>query len=191
MTEWKKLGGGVTNLVVAVCLPQVRGFHRLIEESGGEADEHSFVLGFQVYQELLAAGWQLGRRCSGPRVRYDSGENDPNAKDGIWLLTIVVTSMVLYQLNVRYEARVRDDDTWNWWMLREGEVYDLGGVPEPQAEEPRQWAAFRQAVMRKMGPCSDQWQQVLRLRAGPDPVIDPRVEEPEEEPVPGYRPPGE
>ena len=42
-----------------------------------------------------------------------------------------------------------------------------------------------------MGPCSDQWQQVLRLRAGPDPVIDPREEEPEEEPVSGYRPPGE
>ena len=76
-------------------------------------------------------------------------------------------------------------------MLGEGEVYDLGEVPVLQAEEPRQWAAFRQAVMRKMGSCSDRWQQVLRLRAGPDPVIDPREEEPEEEPVPGYRPPGE
>ena len=142
MTQWKKLDGGVTNLVVAVCLPQVRDFHQLITESGGEADEHSFVLGFQVYQELLAAGWQLGRRCSGPRVRNIPGECDPNAKDGTWLQTIVVTSMVLYQLNVRHEARVRDDDTWNWWMLREGEVYDLGGVPAPQAEEARPWAAF-------------------------------------------------
>ena len=57
MTQWKKMDGGVTNLVVAVCLPQVRDFHQLITESGGEADEHSFVLGFQVYQELLAT-WE-------------------------------------------------------------------------------------------------------------------------------------
>ena len=121
MTQWKKLDGGVTNLVVAVCLPQVRDFHQLIEESGGEADEHSYVLRSRCIKSCwkLAAGWQLGRRCSGPRVRYDSGEYDPNAKDGTWLQTIVVTSMVLYQLRVRHEARVRDDDTWNWWMLRE------------------------------------------------------------------------
>ena len=44
-------------------------------------------------------------------------------------------------------------------MVLEGEFYDLGGVPEPQVEEPRQWAAFRQAVvMRKMGASSEQWQ---------------------------------
>ena len=49
--------------------------------SRGEADEISFDVGFQVYQELLAAGWQLGRRCSGPRVRYILGEYDPNAKN--------------------------------------------------------------------------------------------------------------
>ena len=96
--------------------------------------------------------------------------------------------MVLYQLSVRREARARDDDTWNLWMLREGEVYDQGGVPAPQTEEPSQWAAFRQAVMRKMGQGSEQWQQVLRLHVGPDPVIDPREDEPEEEPVPRFQP---
>ena len=53
MTQWKKLDGGVTNLVVAVCLPQVRDFHQLIMESGGEADEHSFVL------KCIKSCWQL------------------------------------------------------------------------------------------------------------------------------------
>ena len=45
--------------------------------------------------------------------------------------------------------------------------------------------------MQKMGPDSEQWQQVLRLCAGPDPTIDPREDEPEEEPVPSFRRAGE
>ena len=118
---------------MAVCLPFVGDFWQLMKESRGEADEISFTLGFQVYQELLAAGLQLGRRCSGPRVTYIPGEYDPNSKNEVWLPTVVASSMVLYQLSLPREARVRVDDTWNWWMLREGEVYDLGGVAAPQA----------------------------------------------------------
>ena len=63
-------------------------------------------------------------------------------KNDTWLQTVVVSSMVLYQLSVRREAQIWDEDTWNWWMLCEGEVYDLGGVPVPQAEELRPWAIF-------------------------------------------------
>ena len=84
-------------------------------------------------------------------MTYIPGEYDLNAKNAVWLKNVAVCTMVLYQLNVRREARIHDDDTWNWWMLREGEVYENGGVPAPQAEEQRAWAAFRQAVMQKMG----------------------------------------
>jgi hypothetical protein len=180
MMTWRTPDGGVTNLITAVCLPFVRDFHQFVELSGGEADEISLVAGFQEYQDLLAAGWQLGRRWS-----------EPKAKTEVWLQSVLISSMVLYELNVRWEARVREDDTWNWWMLRESEVYENGGEPTPQAEEPRAWAAFRQAVMRKMGNGSDQWQVMLRARRGPDEVIDPREDPPEEVPEPGFRPAGE
>ena len=45
--------------------------------------------------------------------------------------------------------------------------------------------------MRKMGIGSDQWQVMLGARRGPDEVIDPREDPPEEVPVPGFRPAGE
>ena len=137
MTQWKTLDGGVTNLIVAVCLSSMRDFRQLIQEGEGEADEISFALGFQEYQQLLAAGWQMGRRCSGPRMTFISGEYDPNAKNEVWLQTAVICRMVLYLLSVRREARFWGEDTCNGWMLREGEVYDLGGVQVPHEEEPR------------------------------------------------------
>ena len=184
MKRWRTMDGGTTNLITAVCLPFLRDFRSLIELSGGEADEITFVGGFQEYAELLAAGWQLERRSSGPRGSYIPWELDLYLKDATWFQTVVVSCMVQYQLKKRWKARVREDDTWNWWMLRESEVYENGGVPTPQAEEPRAWAAFRQAVMRKMGPGSEEWTLMLRARRGPDPVIDPREDPPEEEPVP-------
>ena len=102
MMTWRTLDGGVTNLITAVCLPFVSDFHQFIEMSGGEADEVSVVAGFQEYQALLAARGQLGRAWSGSEAKTDA-----------WLQGILVSSMVLYQLNVRWEARVWDGDTWN------------------------------------------------------------------------------
>ena len=95
MMKWRTMDGGVNNLITVVCLLFVRDFHRFIEDSGGEADEITFVGGFQEFQELLAAGWQQGRRGSGPRVSYIPGEYDLNAKNEVWLQTVVVSSMVL------------------------------------------------------------------------------------------------
>ena len=90
----------------------VQNFHQLIEESGGDADEISFTLGFQEHQELLATGWQL-RRCIGARVTYTPSQYDTNAKNEVWLQAVLVCSMVHYQLSVRREAQIQDDGTWN------------------------------------------------------------------------------